>query len=1056
MSLLCPRCSRVLADSSDSAASPLFCMYCGQKLRDSVTSGDETMGYEPPPVAEAEYAVTRTSDGAAAVETIAEQPPSCIGGYRLLKFIGAGGMGSVYEAEADSSGQRVAVKLLSRRLASNPASVERFRQEGRLASQIAHPRCVFVLRADTDAGRPYIIMELMPGRTLKDMVDDRGPLPVPEAIVRTLDVVDGLIEAHRLGVIHRDVKPSNCFLTEDDRVKVGDFGLSKSLGANPDKQLTHSGAFLGTVLFASPEQIRGEPVGYDTDVYAVSATLYYLLTGRAPHQHESLTAALAKAISEAPPSVRIKCPLASSELDRLILKGLERDRERRFQSLEELRESLLGLLPERQVPARPRAIFLAYLLDMAILQLALIPLEMLRHALELEFFDLDHPVFNSWLTVGAAILYFWLFEGLRGATPGKRLLKLRIVRLGETDVPGLLASGIRTAVYNFVWVWMFLVALVPTQFFGAVTAGIVGTFAFLSGLLVLCYQFRRTAHGYRGLHDFASGTRTVQLPRPSKRKKLVSPYPNPLDRVMKTKTPLPDALGGFTIKGKICEIGDGGEVWIGEDKSLGRRVVLRVEPPGIGDDSLFDEPIVRPTRLRSVGHGTMIWGGGERAWIAYVAPAGHPLSDVVSPAQPLSWAEALPILEQLAGELNDGREDGTSPDVLSPEQIWVEPGGRLQLVDFPMPTGQAVAAGETKSRYPGGSFTPLGFVKQVAALMLEGAPRTGSGRIRAPLPAHASAITDRLFEDVYSSLGELRNDLATNQSLPPCVTAGSRIAHLTLQGMMLSFGLATMLLFSGFLNFFAGFGIAMGSRVPEHVVASWNTPEKRTEFLEAVRATEPADSPVRIRLEAALRPDEYPETEALLKRDTESRRADAERIQDRLNRPERYLLNLWLEQSRNTIVFAPLDARDADERLLAAKQGQATGRTLAFRSQGRRFLAIFVALILVWPLAIWPAFAFAFRGGLGYWFSGIALVLKGGGPAQRWRCGLRELLIWLPLTAVLLTALLIQLEWPTLVTLRSLIWLGGVAMLPMSFVAALRDPTRSPVDRFVGVFLVPR
>ena len=380
MSLLCPRCSRVLAETADPSAPPLFCMFCGQKLGDSNPPGDETFGYEPDPDALMELAATRTADTTVpAVESAAELAPTAIAGYRLLRFIGSGGMGSVYEAEADGSGQRVAVKLLSRRLASNPSSVERFRQEGRLASQIAHPRCVFVLRADTDAGRPFIIMELMPGRTLKDSVDDRGPLPVGEAILRMLDVIDGLIEAHRLGVIHRDVKPSNCFLTEDDRVKIGDFGLSKSLGANgPDKHLTHTGAFLGTVLFASPEQIRGEPVGYDTDVYAVCATLYYLLVGRAPHQHDSLTASLAKAISEAPPSLRLKCPAASAELDRLTLKGLERDRERRFQTLEELRESLLGLLPERQIPARPRSLFLAFLIDSAILQIPTIPLEMLR------------------------------------------------------------------------------------------------------------------------------------------------------------------------------------------------------------------------------------------------------------------------------------------------------------------------------------------------------------------------------------------------------------------------------------------------------------------------------------------------------------------------------------------------------------------------------------------------------------------------------------------------------------------------------------------------------
>src|SRR5208337_2581168 len=143
----------------------------------------------------------------------------------------------------------------------------RFRQEGKLASSLAHPRCVFVLAADEEAGRPYIVMELMPGANLDDLVRDKGPLPPEQAIAKILDVIDGLGEAHRLGLVHRDVKPSNCFLEADGRVKIGDFGLSKSL-VN-DSQLTRTGAFLGTPLYASPEQIRKDRVDLQTDVYSV-------------------------------------------------------------------------------------------------------------------------------------------------------------------------------------------------------------------------------------------------------------------------------------------------------------------------------------------------------------------------------------------------------------------------------------------------------------------------------------------------------------------------------------------------------------------------------------------------------------------------------------------------------------------------------------------------------------------------------------------------------------------------------------------------------------------
>src|SRR5207237_2489049 len=128
------------------------------------------------------------------------------------------------------------------------------------------PRCVFVLAADEAGGRPYIVMELMPGTTLQDLVDREGPLPVEKAILKILDVIEGLQEAHRLGVVHRDVKPSNCFLDAEGRVKVGDFGLAKSLSGSA--HLTKTGTVLGRPHFAAPEQVRRRPGGPPTHAHA--------------------------------------------------------------------------------------------------------------------------------------------------------------------------------------------------------------------------------------------------------------------------------------------------------------------------------------------------------------------------------------------------------------------------------------------------------------------------------------------------------------------------------------------------------------------------------------------------------------------------------------------------------------------------------------------------------------------------------------------------------------------------------------------------------------------
>ncbi|MBX9626621.1 MAG: protein kinase, partial [Gemmataceae bacterium] len=574
MRITCPRCLRSLS-AADPGGPPAFCMYCGQKLRDSTA---HPAGVLP---AVGEMPTTDLVPFTDNPEDTAEAAgPAQVGGYRLLRKLGSGGMGTVYEAEAPGAGGRVAVKLLSPRLSANPASVERFRQEGRLASQLSHPRCVFVLAADTDAGRPYIVMELMPGRTLKDLVDARGPLPPAEAIAHTLDVVDGLAEAHRLGVLHRDVKPSNCFLTADGRVKVGDFGLSKSLVDSADRQITQSGAFLGTVLFASPEQLKSEPLDYTSDVYSVCATLYYLLCGEPPYHHESVTAALLKTAEGPPESLCARRPAVSRALERIVLRGLEQDRARRWQTLDELRDALAALLPGKQVPARPRSLVGAYVLD-CILLLVLVqaPVELAGGLLgetdvRIGVTNRFHPV--EW---GLYTLYFAVLEGLLGTTLGKWLLRLRVSRVGQTGPPGLRAGLIRAGVFNLVLVAVFYSPVVGPA--GAVLA--------VLGLAALLLQLRKTPAGYRGVHDLASGCHVTRRPHPPRKMRLLARRASPLDELAPADpdTPLPEAVGGFAVKGRVWAA-DGEEVWAAEDRALGRRVLLRLragepEEPDLAD-----------------------------------------------------------------------------------------------------------------------------------------------------------------------------------------------------------------------------------------------------------------------------------------------------------------------------------------------------------------------------------------------------------------------------------------------------------------------------------------
>ena len=287
MQLDCPHCCQALHYSGKR---PSFCAYCGKAIDAAQAGSTATLDAD---------ALTRPPEAAGIDST---PPPEILGGYRLLRPLGSGGMGSVYEAEEITTGRHVALKMIAAEYAASTESVERFRREGRLASAVVDPRCVFVLAADEEAGRPYIVMELMPGTTLKDLVDRQGPLPPAAAVAKILDVIDGLRAAHRLGVVHRDVKPSNCFLDADGRIKIGDFGLSKSLARGV--HLTQTGAFLGTPQFASPEQVRGETVDQQSDLYSTAATLYYLLTGQAPFESNNAAVTLARIVSDPLPPMR--------------------------------------------------------------------------------------------------------------------------------------------------------------------------------------------------------------------------------------------------------------------------------------------------------------------------------------------------------------------------------------------------------------------------------------------------------------------------------------------------------------------------------------------------------------------------------------------------------------------------------------------------------------------------------------------------------------------------------------------------------------------------------
>ncbi|QDU24092.1 protein kinase domain-containing protein [Urbifossiella limnaea] len=1013
MTITCTRCRRTLS-TADPGGPPAFCMYCGQKL--SAGPADPNT---PVPAGMVTGSFVPFSDTG---EPAPEPPPAVVGGYHLRRFLGAGGMGTVYEAEAPDTGARVAVKLLSGRLAANPGSVDRFRQEGRLASQLAHPRCVFVLAADTDAGRPYIVMELMPGRTLKDVVDERGPVPPDQAVAHILDVVEGLAEAHRLGVLHRDVKPSNCFLAADGRVKVGDFGLSKSLVGSSDRQLTQSGAFLGTVLFASPEQLRGDPLDYGSDVYSVCATLYYLLCGEAPYHHESITAALAKAVTEPAVSIRDRCPAVSAALDRVVMKGLERDPGRRWGSLEELREALIDLVPARQTPARPRALIGAFLLDAILLTLLVtLPVEILRKLIgwghvALAGVPID-PVEDA-----VTLAYFATLEGLFGRTLGKALLGLRVSRVGATGPPGLGRAWLRAGTFGA----MMLALMYAPAAAGQVLGGWVGLAVLAAGLAVFAVQLRRSPGGYRGVHDLVSGCHVTQRPFRSRRPKLVSARPNPLDALVPPdpSQPLPATLGGYAVRGRLWADGAGGEVWAAEDRALGRRVVIWLTPTAVvGTDP------ARPTRLRRLGSGRVAWAGADCAWTAFAAPVGAPLADTIHPRRPLPWADARFLLEQLVDEFRAAAADGTTPPRLGLDQVWVEPNGRVQLLDFPGGPVTAAAGG-----------APFALLRAVAGLTLEGRPRDAdAGGVRAPVPPHAVPVLDRLFDPRgYRALDAVHADLAATHAHPPEVTPSIRAAQLTLQAAVLAGGLLLMFVSA------AAVGVVVTALAGLQADISDRT-------LAALR--DPAQAPHLGRIDGAAKALNDPRAAGRVERlrdrkrdEAGARRAELLGVQRKaLDRIEDVVLDLSRQPAE--------EAREMGVVLAWAAAPEKAGRgdvTSPWGSEAGPVWVLLAAVPLVWVLT-----AGLLRGGVSMLLTGIAVVRADGRRASRRQCAWRALLVWLPVAGLLTASAWVQVYHPARSGAAVALWLLAAALLPVYVAVALKFPTRPPQDRLAGTYLVP-
>jgi len=256
--------------------------------------------------------------------------------YDLLDKLGSGGMGIVYKARDRETGEVLALKVLKSTLTEDPALMERFRNELRLARRITHHNVCRIYDFNRVDDSAFISMEFVDGNSLRELLNRPGRLEVPQVLDIARQICAGLREAHIQGIVHRDLKPENVMLDRLGCVKLMDFGIARSL----DTCSTATGSFLGTPAYMAPEQAEGKPADRRSDIYSLGLVLYEMSTGQAAFSGDTPLAVALKQIRESPPSPRNLQPGLPAQVEYVILKCLCKDPEKRFQAVEEVEAAL--------------------------------------------------------------------------------------------------------------------------------------------------------------------------------------------------------------------------------------------------------------------------------------------------------------------------------------------------------------------------------------------------------------------------------------------------------------------------------------------------------------------------------------------------------------------------------------------------------------------------------------------------------------------------------------------------------------------------------------------
>ena len=956
-----------------------------------------------------------TPGGASSVEPIAiPQPGERFGDYHIIRLLGRGGMGEVYEAEHVPSGRRVALKVMGHALNSEDDR-KRFLREGRLAAAISHPHVVYIFGSEEIAGRPVIAMELVQGGTLKERLQRKGSLSVVDGVESTLQMIDGLEAACNAGILHRDIKPANCFVGPDGTVKVGDFGLSISTIARGESLLTASGAVIGTPTYASPEQLRGQELDVRADIYSAGASLYYLLIGQPPHQAKDLVQLITEVLDKTPPAPHALRAEIPKGLSRVIMRCLAKDRDARFPNYAALREALLPFSSVAATPATVGLRFVAGAVDDFIgfaptwIYLAILGFDPISNVIQ----SRTASAVLVWLIFHFAyVLYYAIPETLWGAAVGKSVCRLRVVG-PDRNAPGFGRALGRALIYTAIYplpMFLLIPFVTAAEYRDRLLGGDIGWAEWLwVPLWIALFVTIRRSNGYAALQDLLTGTRVVERHSALARERVVGQPDLPARSHGR--------IGIYNVLGKLSAWGNE-KLLLAFDESLRRKVWIHVVPPGSSTVSARRRDISRAGRLR--------WLNGARteteAWDAYEALDGAALLNLRG--QRNEWKAVRLWLLDLAQELDDASSDDLVKSLLKLDRVWISASGRAVLLDFPCPGVAStpplpLATDEKKAIQQ--------FLAEIAGLALANETTT--------LPRHAQSFLASLRQQSFEATQLIIGNLAS---------LAGKVAHVSRQRR-----LASILFWPAVA---AGLGLLMATMFTfeqKRWDARWaidyrDLPSLRVSLHAAEAEWSDANLIIPFEIHLAGHYGNVLSDESFWRR-PEVRSLFTKSLRDRARQAAKILP----EVSASDLAKADGQVAHAIENQRTFERHQVMWLSLAFGW----IILLLVALVDLAIVAV-------FRQTPMLRPFGIAVATRNGDEASRLRLFWRGLVAWFPLFAG--APFLGALAFSTSADYASYghILLGILLMIVIGWLVAttlaLLWPTRSLADRLSGTTLVPR